>query len=88
MRAVPHRDHRGLAHPGETAVKEDELGARVCLDQVHQEHRVGSLDPGIPGVNLKRQIVPGTQLDQPPHDEILEVVNLVGSHCSEDGSRP
>src|SRR5262249_57980317 len=46
------------------------------------EHRVGPLDAGVPGVDLERQPVFGAQLDQSPHDEVLEVLDLGGSQLT------
>ena len=56
---MPHQDDPGLADPGKSAVEEDELGARIGLDQVDQVHRVRALDPAVAGVDLKRQLVLG-----------------------------
>ena len=79
---MPHQDHARLADPRESAVEQDELGLGVRLDQVDQEHRVGSLDARLAGVDLKRQVVAGAQLDEPPHDEVLEVADLLGGELA------
>ena len=59
-------------------MKQDELRLGICLDQVNQEHWVGALDPRLAGVNLERELVAGTQFDEPPHDEVFERFHLLG----------
>ena len=53
------------------------FGLRVGLDQVDQQHRVRPLDPRLPGMNLKWQLVLGTQLHDLPEHEILEILELL-----------
>ena len=51
---------------------------RIGLDQVDQVHRAGALNPAMTGVDLERQLVSGAQLDEPPHDEVFEVLDFGG----------
>ena len=59
---VSHGNHTRFTDPRETAVKQDELRPRVLCDQIHQQHRIGSLNSGLARVDLERQVMFGTQL--------------------------
>src|SRR6185369_17635091 len=74
---MSHHDHTRFAYPGKPAVEQNELRLRIRFNQIDKQHRVRSLNAGLSGVNLEGQVVLRAQLDQSPHDEVLEILSLL-----------